>query len=621
MPETKTLSASIVNSFFEVIILIFSVWTLLAQGAMLLGTSLYLLSIAFTLVMPLILSIYVFLIKRCASHRHGPDYKAIVVISSLALIGGALSLVALRGDWDDVHYISRVVYYLDNLDSPMDYIFRNFVIGDLGAKVFDVPLLITSDMEFLWAYAALLTNQDFLNVYHFFVPALGGIMIPLAWYLLYTKFTENTWSAALATTAVIIFLCVDGPTHRSYGNFAFVRIWESKVLLMAVFVPLFAAFSVDFFRDRSRWNFIRLYLLGVCTTGLSSTALFLIPVLSLCLAAGYVLTDKHNVANFRILAIYFLSQLHLVLIAIYCYPYAKISGTYQFVWGNLSNTTLAGVFDSVFYGIYSYVTGVFIISAILSFILLKGWNRRFLAGWFACIFILFLNPLPQISALVAERLTSTSTYWRLAYITPFPFMVGLPVMAISEKKGVFNKFACVLICLFVGFAVFANIRPNNYAVFNRIELGLFKYKIYGGKRIEADVRRIMEKVPDGPMAAPLKYSGVIPLFTSRMSQFVVRDAELLHFSTIHGKADIADKRMRAIYFISANSTSGFDQFRGISGNDTDCFEQFRDMLKTGVRSVIIDPKIKDIPRVKEAFAENHFILLDETDTYTAYVHR
>jgi len=90
-----------------------------------------------------------------------------------------------------------------------------------------------------------------------------------------------------------------GEQHRSFGNFAFNRIFQAKAVLLAVGLPLFGALTIDFFQSPDKRNWLYLFSASVATAGLSNSAAVLIPLLAVVLAAScslsYVPTMKARV--------------------------------------------------------------------------------------------------------------------------------------------------------------------------------------------------------------------------------------------------------------------------------------------------------------------------------------
>jgi len=195
--ETKGNSAGemLAGSIFEFFILIFSVWTVLAHGFMLSGFSFNSLIYSYSII---VLPISYFYIKRRRLFSTSPyaatDYRVIAIISFLVFSGALLSLLSIRPDADDANYLSRAVYYFEHPAKPLDFEFHNHATAGFDFR----SLLLTFPVvELFWSYFAVIFGVHPLDIYHFAVPALGGALIPMAWYLLISKFTDDERAAAL----------------------------------------------------------------------------------------------------------------------------------------------------------------------------------------------------------------------------------------------------------------------------------------------------------------------------------------------------------------------------------------------------------------------------------------
>lgn len=587
LETVKPLSISITNTLIETFVILFSTWTVLAQVAILFNLSFRTISIIFSIIMSLIFLCFVSLkIKHKMSESIIPDYFATGLILTLAILGSSLALFSIRPDADDVSYASRAVFYLE---------YPSVSLHDFK---FYSPLLITQIIELFWTYVSLLFNWKFLDTYHYVVPVIGGMLIPLVWFSVFTKFTKRTLAAGLASAIIIVFLCIDGGTHRSFGNFAFVRIWQGKVLLIAILMPLFIAFSMDFFKTASFHNWAKLFLLATMSTGFSSSALFLIPSLALSLGIGYLVSYVRNFSECKLLAVYLTTLVYPIIIGISCFSFAQRSIGNNFAESDpLASsypTTSISIYDMVFGGQFTFTSIVFYGSLILSLLVLEGRLRRFLIGWLACVFVLFLNPIT--SQIMINYLTSTYVYWRLIYILPFPLMIGIPIIRLFQRRSFSRLPEVVFLTGLLILTIAINSFQNRLGVFNKIEFGALHYKI--NKQDELDVTKMISKLTNGAMLAPIRYSSIIPMFTSRLPQIMERD-------DFGAQTEEEKQKLKAVNFIS--------------GIDKEGFIPFVNLLKKDLKNVVLDSSMADSIYTRKALTENKFILVDENDSYSAYI--
>ena len=454
-------SEFIVSMFFTSCITVLALWVITIHTAQILGVSFLNLCILFSVI---IVPLLILLAKKYFSEfKNSPaiirdnEQHTIIILLLLAFIGSAISLGAIRPNHDDVDYISRAIYFLENYNEPVDLLTRH----DYGLIQFTLysVLGIFGTINLFCAYLALILQQPFLHIYHLFLPALGGAMIPLAWFLAFSKFSEKTISAALAATAVCVFLSIDGGSHHSFGNFSFVRIWQGKAILMSIVVPLFTAFTLDYFRmpTFSRWS--RLFLLLVTCTGLTSMAAFFMPFLGGLLGFSYCCAHGERwKGSLKKLFWYLSSYMYLLSASLYCYinmNETRMSYIGSWWW---FPKTFYGQFKLVFIDSLSYPVIALVLFTILSIVAIERSYRTFLISWILLCVTLFLNPIvfPFVT-----KITTFNAYWRLFYLLPFPLVVGLPLIIFDRTNKLRPSVAYTVFLTLLTIGIVGNLWPDN----------------------------------------------------------------------------------------------------------------------------------------------------------------
>ena len=547
------LSEALANSIFDCLLAIFAVWTVLSHGARILHYSFSDLSVAFSfLLIPLIFIMGKVQISKWFSENMlagKSETHTLMILAVLMLVGAALALGAIRPDRDDVDYTSQTIYFFTHPEQPLDLLRHDHGLVDIP---FHWPIYIFYSLELLCAYIAWLFNIPFLHVFYYFLPVLGGALIPLAWFLAFSKFSHRTLIAALAATVVCVFLSINGSPHRSFGNFAFVRIWQGKTMLMSILTPYFIGLAIDFFRASTLANWLRLTALMISASGITAMAAFYMPFLSIA-GVSYWLTQEKR--SFKQLAWFFSSYFYLVLIALY-FKSVVNKEAIRFHGEDGWPTSFIGQFKLVFIDYLSWPSFAFIIFVALSLILAKKPERRFITYWLAGMIGLFLNPL--VFPFLADHFTSFNNYWRLFYLLPFPFAVGFTLVALQDKlpaKPVWSGLAFSGLMLF---AVLANTYPNrysyNYATFAKVNYSFGAYKIF--PELHADVAKIIEAAKPGITLAPLTYSSLIPMYTTALPQVAVRYYMLKSLEAGYGRSVAGTEKIRAFKYVSGESTDG-----------------------------------------------------------------
>jgi hypothetical protein len=208
----------------------------------------------------------------------------VLALLTCCLLSVLLCLASHQPNMDDSYYIPNVVYYLAHPDKPMDF-YIHFI--DSGGEPFVSYHVGTSlPFEYAQGIVAYITRSHFLTVYYFLSPALFGGMIPLVWFYLISRFSFPSRAAVTGAFFICLSLILMGEQHRSFGNFAFNRIFQGKTVLLTVGLPLFCALTIDFFRSPSGRTWLYLFVVSVAGVGFSASGSVLIPLLALVLAVA-----------------------------------------------------------------------------------------------------------------------------------------------------------------------------------------------------------------------------------------------------------------------------------------------------------------------------------------------
>ena len=207
----------------------------------------------------------------------GPRLEVALVV--LALAAALYALVAHRPDADDAFYLNLAVSAVDAPGQPL-------LTADTLHGVPGLPLHLSiyrlHSYELWNAALSFVSGVPTIQIFHFGAVALAACLVPIAHARLFRLLTPKHWLAAVVT--LVIVLVAAGETHRWYGNFGFVRIWQGKSIQLFVFTPLVYAYAIEFALrpTLSRWGL----LAGaqIAALGSSSAALWAAPA-----AAGIAL--------------------------------------------------------------------------------------------------------------------------------------------------------------------------------------------------------------------------------------------------------------------------------------------------------------------------------------------
>jgi len=554
----------------------FATWTLWTHLALAIGLTFLQLSIAFSLTVPITIGLLVRFARRSrgstrfvetADGRHAGTMLLLLVV-----LGLAVSVLAIRPDLDDVDYVSHAVFYLEHPSEPLVFARHDHA---LLSEPLRWPLYIFYALELSCSYAAWITGLPLLAVYHVALPALGGALIPLAWFLAFSRYSRVAWGAVLAAVAVCVFLSLNGEPHRSFGNFAFVRIWHGKAVLMSILVPLGIAYARDALREGGSLPLVRLGFVSIAATGLSPMSLFFVPALALVQGVAQVAgAGREHRPSWRALAGYFAS-----------FGYVVIPGLW-FIGMDTREITLHGSrnwptvalgqqFDFVFIGPGAYPTLALATCTLLSLGFARPPERRMLIAWILACLILFMNPL--VFPFVSEHLTTLNNYWRLFFLLPVPFVVGFPWTRFppgSARASTAGAALALLLLVAVTGNLWAPIRDSGHATLGRLPFRPGRYKV--DPAVEAEVETIIAHAQPGPMLAPDRLSCIIPRYSSAFPQIIVRDYMLGLHRTSPAERMENRQRRAAVAYVS-----------GRSGGS----EEAKSLIGKGIATVVLDPRV------------------------------
>ena len=224
-------------------------------------------------------------LRRRRSHGPGPAPRPAGLDLPVALawaVGLAvLSLFTLWPNPDDLYYVNLSQWVADHGTFPL----RDTIFSDLVFPMSSWPPIASYDA--LGGTIARLCGVHAATVVYIGVPPLATFLSVLAmWRLL------RAWRVphvAVALSVALIFLLFDGGSgYAAPGNLFLIRIWQGKVILLCLMVPLLLVYALRYVERPTRSHLWWLFAGGVAAVGLTTTAMFLVPLIALGGAAPLV---------------------------------------------------------------------------------------------------------------------------------------------------------------------------------------------------------------------------------------------------------------------------------------------------------------------------------------------
>jgi hypothetical protein len=206
---------------------------------------------------------------RSGVRRPSPDATAVIAV---ALLLSLFSLFVICHDGDDTYYANRSEYVVQHGVFPSrDTIFANQAYPNTE------PAQVSSFEGFVGAFGSSFgISASAIDAY--LVTPVGTFLAVLALWRLLVGWRAHRPLIALGVA--VVYLLMDGDRFYGFGNLFLARLWQGKVLLVAFAIPVIYSQLSGWSDRRERRGLVLLAIAGVAAVGLTSTALFLIPLIA-----------------------------------------------------------------------------------------------------------------------------------------------------------------------------------------------------------------------------------------------------------------------------------------------------------------------------------------------------
>lgn len=428
----------------------------------------------------------------------------------IGLLCAAYALVAHRPDADDSFYINMAVGALDRPDLPL------LAVDTLHGRD-DLPIHFSSyrlhSLELAAAALARLTGIAPIQALHYAVAAGAALLVPLCHAVLFRLLTPRTW---LFSVAALVFVLVSaGETHRWYGNFAFVRMWQGKGVFLFVFMPLVYAYAVRFALAPSWRDGVLLGAAQIAAIGCSSSAVWVAPTGAFMAMCSVLRPSWRDLRRFGLgaLASVYVLVIGLALKRDMVAHAPTLKRRYE--EGEQLSDAFAralGEGDLQIVGIAAFLTAWACCT--------RGLGQRFAIAIPLAVTVVLLNPYAD--AWVRANVTGPS-YWRALWALPIPLLLALVLTAPLQWNGVRWRRAAGRVAAVTLAAVFAITVPAypGWSPQNGVELALPHLKVDAAAYRWA--AKLNQLAPGQTVVAPTGVSTWIPTFRDHAFPLVVRN--------------------------------------------------------------------------------------------------
>ncbi len=327
------------------------------------------------------------------------------ILALCCIVGVAAAASLHRPDRDDAYYLGLAAAVADHPDEPL--LERNPIHPEKPIR----PSDRIRTFEVLLGAIARASGLTVVAVDHYLVPLIGGVLLVVAQGRLLRRLAPERWLPCLAVLTIL--LVTVGGEHHWHANFAFVRIWQGKSLLLSCLLPLAAVYGLDFGRRPTRRGFVRLSAVHIAGMGLSPPGLWLVPIV-----AGVAVAS--TAGSWRSLALAPLASLYSIGWGLWLRD--EMGSVLRVAAGTGDGEGLAARAAPMVVG------GGHLRTAILVALATAWWTCRPLAARRYCL----LAPLaaailfhPVTADLLTRHVAHASVSWRLIWVLPLPAFLAL----------------------------------------------------------------------------------------------------------------------------------------------------------------------------------------------------
>jgi hypothetical protein len=323
----------------------------------------------------------------------------------IALVLGIGSLFLLKADGDDAYYVNLSTWIAEHGRIPL----RDTMFGNQVAPTsYGGGIPVSSIEALIGALARLLDVRAGTMAYLVLAPICAIASIWVLWQLAQLLAPRRPFTTFLFS---VVFI---GVSVGAYGSYSGLRIWQGKVIAIAVLVPLIWVYAVRLLRT-SRWHWSLMVLLaGIAFLGLTSSAAIQVPVLSCSFLLAGVLLRRPKLWWGAVLLVVAPAVSGLVLVAIG----ADVGGLAPVA------PTAPTALDIAF-GSRPALAGLSLLVLMFSPLLLRDRGTACLV-WCSTVGV-SVALAPGVFGIVNSATGAGPVAWRMLLGTPLPTLVGLVV--------------------------------------------------------------------------------------------------------------------------------------------------------------------------------------------------
>ena len=467
-----------------------------------------------------------------------PNQQRIGIVAAV-LFGVVLVAITHRVDRDDAQYLNFVVTALDFPFEPM--LSHSGLWKDPDVPL-ESPIYRFHTYELLVATLSDVFSLDHKVIYYLILaPFFGGIAVVVHWELARYLVPRYAFSVLVAWLVLMIAL---GDSHREFGNFAFVRLYQGKGLLVTVGLPLCFLLGLRFAEVPDGRRALALGMGILASLGLTSSALPTVPFVVAATLWGGLLGSSRREAM-RLMATGLLSGFLLCAVGLFLMASTKGLSWYSGVTWSGSGRGLSIVLGD------GTLAAIILVLFPIAPLFVRGYRRRRLYALTALVFVgLVLNP--WLGEFLSKNVDKALA-WRLLWAVPFVIsasiaLVGLAALLAEQVPRL--KYHVVVLMMLV--AVLALSGQWSVSSSNQVAIAFPRFKV------EPDAHQLAEEIVRraprrSTIYAPAGIAEWISTFRMHPYPLIVRPL-YLKFKPVRkhvGRVEI-DRRERVVDFLQGD---------------------------------------------------------------------
>lgn len=396
----------------------------------------------------ILLTTQIFHLRRASSVSYPESIEKpshLKLIWFLAIVGAFVALIAHRPDSDDSFYLNQAVVVADGFFQTIPTHFTLFPGSDIPAPY---PSWRFISYHYLIGLLSWLLHLEPLAVSAYVLTPILSLLVIFAYSILLKTLLPKAWPWALA--GLTGFMLIDGTAQFFFSNFAFVRIWQGKSVLLHVLRPVIITYGLWFGARGGAKNWIRLTLAQTTAVGLSSLGIWISPVVACVSIFTAMLGTRFSPIR---MALGILSCFYPVIIGIYALQGSHESLSQLFTEPELNQVLLS------YFGSFKAEVFWFSMMLISAYFAPNSKARWFLSTYSLVVLLTFLNP--YFTVYIAKYITSSIVFWRVMWLLPLAVMGATSLCVSFTTKFEHQRIVKIIwsIILVLGYAI---IVPSTY---------------------------------------------------------------------------------------------------------------------------------------------------------------